>query len=153
MFVSSLRRRRFSESISFGISVWIIPERWKQFQSSYGIQHIPHITIASKLVHPLNEYVGKSYKFTFNPGWHQFPSTMDNNKTFRACGWYCNVQGINIQDAHMSVQYYDSLLSPMNPLPEAPPDGQWTGTTHLVDTRSNDPLEWNIIERLDSKLF
>ena len=148
-----IKKRRFSDNINFGISIWIIPDTYRWFQGSYGIQHIPHITICSKIRHPLNEHIGKSFKFRFEKGFHLFPPTTDNNKTFRAWGWYCKVYELNIQQAHMSTHYFDCTFNNLAIGHLEPPEGVFKGQAYLVDTRSSNPQEWKIINELNPELF
>lgn len=145
----------FSGGASFGISVWIIPEDFTRWQDSYDIEHIPHITIESRIKSPLNEHIGKTFTFSFEDGFHLFPQTDKRDKSFRAWGWYCNIKEIDIPLAHMSTHYYDEMDTYKNipTTPLYPPQGEFKGVAFLVDTRSTNPYSWKIIESFDPKMF
>jgi hypothetical protein len=145
----------FNSGVSFGISVWIIPEFPDIFKAKYGIQHIPHITVESRISQPLNNFLGRTFTFEFEDGFYLFPQSDKRNRGFRAWGWYCNIKEINIPQAHMSTHYYDELDEYKN-IPTRtliPPKGEFKGIGYLVDTRSNNPYDWKIIDSFDPKMF
>ena len=144
----------FKSGVTFGWSIWIIPDNYEWFREKYRIEHIPHITIQSRIINPLSSHIGKTYKFQFERGFHLLPVWNPKDKGFRSWAWYCKVNGLDIPHAHMSIQYFDELDKGYDRRGRNiyPPKGEFTGTAHLVDTRSHIPSEWKIVKNLNEHL-
>lgn len=144
----------------YGYSIWIVPYLYKDFMEKYKMTHIPHITIATN--YETIDDIEDEYKklisldltasFNFSSNVHKFPR-MYSHDILYGYGFYCNSYIENSilakhlkhksHNPHMTLNYSksDDVVIENHHSPE----GIFHGSIHIVDTTSENPSKWFLI--------
>jgi hypothetical protein len=143
-------------SSGYGYSVWYVPTNYKELQTTYGITHVPHVTLETNLLlkdaFHIHKHAIKNIVIEYCPKYVEFPQCYEHDPLI-AFGWYVNVLELKGRKEHwkphMSIQYFQRKDKNIikKTIDALPPQGKFECFCVLADTRSINPFEWSIDKR------
>lgn len=145
--------------LSYGYSVWYVPDNYRELQERYNIQHIPHVTLktkmsfddASNLYHSQIK-IADTINIEYYNKFITFPA-YDKNDHLQYRGWKVNIVGMNDKfksvnsnwNPHMTVEYTvinNNKKSQSCHMEVDPPHGKSPCFLVIADTNDVLPCNW-----------
>ena len=124
----------------YGYSLWLVPKNHVSIMKKYDMVHIPHVTIATKMMYIPNEVLAdRVFKIRNYGKIIKFGKMYDEND-LEAAGFFSHIIGLEVKhEPHMTI-WYGNRFEQMNVM-----DEDIECTLNFADTRDNDPSLWKII--------
>jgi hypothetical protein len=140
----------------YGFSIWYIPYNFKKIMEKYNIIHVPHVTYKTNIdslnqCQDLIKNIESEIFISFQENIYKFPKMHKNDPLF-GCGWYIDINDCSHEfdcNPHLTQCYFNNYKDFTNYKIinyDKPEDTACYLT--IVDTRSNNPSEWIIIEKI-----
>ena len=118
----------------YGYSIWLVPYYYKDLQKQYKMDHIPHVTIATNMMHIPNQILSTDVYFITK---FSDLSTIDSN----ACGYYCEIPNLTLNHTpHLTLWYAEEPRYYFNK-----PVKEIACELRVADTRSSNPKDWKLL--------
>ncbi len=139
--------------MSYGYSIWYIPENYEWIQKTYNMNHIPHFTIqtnlkdmeeATEIYNKLND----NETMTIQKDCQIFESMYENDP-LQGIGWYIKTN-INMRHkAHLTIKYYANVseINDKDFIEWKDEQKEQVCFKAIVDTLSIHPERWKILRQ------
>ena len=124
----------------YGYSLWLVPNEHEKIMEKYDMVHIPHVTIATKMMYLPKEVITKRVFKIRNYGEITKFHKMYDENDLEACGFYCEIHGLEVKhEAHMTI-WYGTRYEQRDVIEE-----DIECVLKFADTRDIDPRLWKLL--------
>ena len=130
--------------MGFGFSIWFVPYNYVEFQKTYSIRHIPHVTVKTNMTKEECKtfYIAKMKSacrtFEFDADLRVIPNMW--NGPLQAVGWFVHDNDV----LHMTMRYFRGV--PRYFVDETAPTGEISFFSAMADTTSEDSTNWSLMK-------
>ena len=138
-------------NMSYGWSVWYVPQAWEYLMKNYNFKHIPHITLVTNLDQKPKQILSypKHLEYvTLLDDITVFPKMYINNP-LNGIGWFCQCSPdiYTKHIPHITYSYFKDLPSTFD-IPDDFPTIINDWILMIGNTQSPDPQEWKCVQFL-----